>query len=124
MLVKYILESKGDKITKMIINQTTDVSSLNLSDADLLALIDKYKVSYDFEGMEYQATVKEGKIEEHIVVDTEIANMDKLLSSGIVQRLSNKGAIKYLSLKETLKSLESIGAVISQSVHIYINLLQ
>lgn len=104
---EYTIESKGDEMTLMKSKTTLNTESLGATEEQINAIIDEAAKMYkNVKGITYKTDLEGNILTETIEINYKEADLDELEDLGLVE-FEDSGKIKYVSLKETVKSLEN-----------------
>lgn len=111
--IELSFDAKGDYITKMTQTGKVDISSL--SELQIKVMEDAAKKAEDqlskIQGVEYSKEVKDGKLTEKIVVNTDKDTLEKVKEAGV---LPIQGNSSKLSLKKTKEALGKNGWAVKE----------
>lgn len=103
---EYTIESKGDKMTLLKSQNKMDTSDLGATEEQINAIMEQASKMYDgVKGVKYESKLENSMLIETIEINYKEADLDELEDLGLLQ-FEDSGKIKYVSLDETVKSLE------------------
>ena len=108
MKVTNTLEAEDDKVVKQTAESSVDFSDLDATEADIKDVMDELASGYDdLKGVQYSYTIDGTTVNDKTIVDYTQADLDQLLEMGILE--SEEESVGYVSLEQTVKSLEDMG---------------
>lgn len=108
--INYVYESEkgSDNLVKITSESETKFKEFNWTEEDAIDQLDKYAESINGEGVDYKYNINGDLMVESLVIDLEKADLVYMSELNYISRPADDSDV--VSLEETVKSVESLGA--------------